>query len=103
MGKYVIGLDYGTLSARALLANADTGHSVATAEFVYPHGVMTDGLPNGWALQHPQDYLDALFTIIPQVMQKGGISPGWFPVRRMRRPPQAPGPSHSEAKPGRRQ
>lgn len=75
MGKYVIGLDYGTLSARALLANADTGHSVATAEFVYPHGVMTDGLPNGWALQHPQDYLDALFVIIPQVMQKGGISP----------------------------
>lgn len=74
MGKYVIGLDYGTLSARALLAEAETGRAIATAEFVYPHGVMTENLPQGWALQHPQDYLDALFEIIPRVMRKSGVT-----------------------------
>ena len=68
MGKYVIGLDYGTLSARALLVEADNGHAAATAEFVYPHGVITDQLPEGWALQHPQDYLDALYWLIPMIM-----------------------------------
>ena len=65
MGKYVIGLDYGTLSARALLVEAETGRAVATAEFVYPHGVITDNLPQGWALQHPQDYFDAFMAIVP--------------------------------------
>lgn len=72
MGKYVIGLDYGTLSARALLAEVDTGHAVATAEFVYSHGVINADLPEGWALQHPQDYLDALSSLIPRIMT--GIS-----------------------------
>lgn len=75
MGKYVIGLDYGTLSARALLVEAETGRAVATAEFVYPHGVITDNLPQGWALQHPQDYLDALMAIVPQVVRQSGVLP----------------------------
>ena len=75
MTKYVIGLDYGTLSARALLADTDTGRAAATADFAYPHGVMTQGLPEGWALQHPQDYLDALLALIPQVMRESGVSP----------------------------
>ena len=73
MSKYVIGLDYGTLSARALLAEVDTGRAAASAEFVYPHGVITENLPEGWALQHPQDYLDALDALIPQVMQAAGV------------------------------
>ena len=73
MGKYVIGLDYGTLSARALLVQADTGRAEAEAEFAYPHGVITENLPEGWALQHPQDYLDALFSLIPQIT--AGIHP----------------------------
>ena len=67
--KYVIGLDFGTLSARALLAETDTGRVMASAESVYPHGVITEHLPEGWALQHPQDYLDALYALIPEVMK----------------------------------
>ena len=74
MEKYVIGLDYGTLSARALLAEADNGQIMASAEYVYPHGVITENLPQGWALQHPQDYLDALYALIPDVMKTAGIS-----------------------------
>ncbi len=66
MEKYTIGIDYGTLSARAVLLELATGKVLATAEFSYPHGVMEntflDGTPlgAGVALQHPQDYLDAL-------------------------------------------
>lgn len=76
MPKYAIGIDYGTLSARAVLADVADGHVVATAEMAYPHGVMDahlpDGtpLPQGWALQHPQDYLDALDSVLPKMAEK---------------------------------
>ena len=81
MEQYTIGLDYGTLSARAVLVNTRTGEEAASAAFDYPHGVMTDALPSGaplppdYALQHPQDYLDALFSLIPAVMKSGGVPP----------------------------
>ncbi len=77
--KYVIGLDFGTLSARALLVDAKTGGELACSVFEYPHGVMDralwDGtaLPNDWALQHPQDYIDALGAMIPAVIRQSGI------------------------------
>jgi L-ribulokinase len=32
-------------------------------------------LPPGWALQHPQDYIDALHFILPELMKTSGISP----------------------------
>lgn len=66
MKKYTIGIDFGTLSARAVAMELATGSEVAEAVFVYPHGVMDTQLPTGrklppqFALQHPQDYLDAL-------------------------------------------
>lgn len=81
MKKYVIGLDFGTLSARALLCDASNGDEIVTAASDYAHGVMDRALPTGeplphdWALQHPQDYIDALFTIIPSVMRQSGVSP----------------------------
>lgn len=80
MGKYVIGIDYGTLSARALLVHSKSGEEIADVEYKYPHGVMDEKLPNGkkldldWALQHPQDYIDALTRIIPKVLEKGDVS-----------------------------
>ena len=75
MSKYVIGLDYGTLSARALVVSADSGRALAAAEYEYPHGVMTKDLPDGWALEHPRDYLDALFDLIPRAVRLAGIDP----------------------------
>ena len=78
--KYVIGVDYGTLSARAILVNVRDGSTLATAVMEYPHGVMDKTLPDGtplpkdWALQHPQDYLDVLQTIISQVVSASGVS-----------------------------
>lgn len=73
MAKYTIGIDYGTESARALLLNLDTAEEVATSAMNYPHGVMDEKLPNGmplppdWALQHPDDYIEVLKHIIPEV------------------------------------
>ena len=81
MSKYTIGIDYGTLSARALLVDVCDGHELASAVFEYPHAVMSEKLPDGtplgpdWALQHPQDYLDALFKIVPEVVKNSGVKP----------------------------
>ena len=46
MAKYSIGIDYGTLSARALLLNIQTGEEVCVSEMAYPHGVMDECLPS---------------------------------------------------------
>lgn len=77
---YSIGLDFGTLSVRALVVNVQNGNIVGESVFEYPHGVMTESLPDGtmlpprFALAHPQDYLDALYTVIPDALRKSGIS-----------------------------
>lgn len=77
---YTIGVDFGTLSGRAVLVDTRDGTEVAEAVFDYPHGVMDDTLPSGkklpydWALQHPQDYLDVFAKTIPAVLEQSGIS-----------------------------
>jgi len=81
MEKYVIGIDFGTLSGRAVLVHAKTGQEVAEAVCNYAHGVMDETLPDGtvlpslFALQHPADYLEVLKKTIPEVLQKSGVSP----------------------------
>jgi L-ribulokinase len=79
--KYTIGVDFGTLSGRALLVEAKTGNEIAISSYDYPHGVMDEFLPDGttklpvdWALEHPQDYLDVFAFTIPDVIKKSGIS-----------------------------
>ena len=78
--KYVIGVDYGTLSARAIVVDVGTGQTLATAVEEYPHGVMVDALPDGtplpkdWALQYPADYLKVLETIVPQAVAASGVN-----------------------------
>lgn len=80
MAKYTIGIDFGTLSGRAVLVNVNTGEEVASSVFDYPHAVMDTHLPDGtklgqdWALQHPQDYLDVLYNTIPDVLKQSGVS-----------------------------
>ena len=79
MKRYAIGLDFGTLSVRALLVDKQTGREAATAVYAYPHGVMDkslpDGtaLPEGFALAHPQDYVDGMKAVVPQVLREAGI------------------------------
>lgn len=79
--KFSIGIDYGTLSGRAVLVALDNGEEVASSVFEYPHGVMDERLPCGlklpldFALQHPQDYLDVLAHTVPEVMRLGEAKP----------------------------
>lgn len=79
--KYVIGVDFGTLSGRALLVKVSDGAEVATAVHSYKHAVLEETLPGGrvklppdWALQVPQDYRDVLSETIPVVLKSSGIS-----------------------------
>ncbi|GHU83408.1 ribulokinase [Clostridia bacterium] len=80
MPHYAIGVDFGTLSARALVVEVGTGRELAAAAMDYPHAVMDETLPDGtrlghdWALQHPQDYLDCLAQTIPAAMRDSGVS-----------------------------
>ncbi len=66
----LIGLDYGTESARGVLVNVRTGAVENTATHAYRHGVMADALPGGpalpafWALQDADDYLEAARAIL---------------------------------------
>ena len=77
--SYVIGVDYGSLSCRGVIADVCDGHIVAEEEFFYPHGILTDSLPDGtplldsWCLQHPGDYLVALDYIIPKLLKESGV------------------------------
>jgi len=80
MSKYVIGLDYGTLSGRAVVVDISDGRQLASAVYEYPHQVMDRTLPDGtplpadWALQHPADYLQVLENTLPQVIETAGVN-----------------------------
>ena len=76
---YTIGLDYGSLSCRGILADVRNGTIIAQAEMSYPHGILDRELPDGtplqgsWCLQHPVDYLAALQAIVPELVKTSGI------------------------------
>ena len=70
--KYVIGLDYGSDSARALVVNALTGETLATAVKYYPRwkaGKYCNPNINQYR-QHPQDYIDVLEGTVKEALSK---------------------------------
>jgi L-ribulokinase len=81
-GGYVIGMDFGTLSGRALVVRVADGAELGTAVHPYRHGVMDavldssgSPLPPDWALQDPEDYLDVLRHAVPAAVGDAGIDP----------------------------
>lgn len=79
--RFTIGIDFGTLSGRAVLVDVANGHVEASAVRAYTHGVMDTVLPNGaalpdaWALQHPADYLEVLDEVLPQLLRASRVKP----------------------------
>lgn len=78
--RYVIGIDFGTLSARAILVNVDNGRTPASAVAEYKSRVIERSLPGGkaelapdTALQDPADYLRALEIAVRTIVRR--ISP----------------------------
>jgi len=70
MEKYVIGLDYGSDSARAIVVNALTGETLATAVKYYPRwkeGKYCNPAINQYR-QHPQDYIDVLEASVKEAL-----------------------------------
>lgn len=81
MEKYTIGIDFGTLSGRCLLVEAESGKEVAASVYEYPHGVIEGRLPGGeklsidWYLQYPKDYLEVLENTVGKTLDKAGVKP----------------------------
>jgi L-ribulokinase len=78
----VIGVDFGTLSGRALVVRVRDGAELGTATHEYPHAVMDEvlaatgqPLPPDWALQDPRDYVGVLRHAVPAAIERAGIDP----------------------------
>jgi L-ribulokinase len=86
--NFVIGVDYGTLSGRAVVVRVRDGKELGSGVFDYPHAVVSDALPadtagdgvarlpGEWALQVPNDYRDVLRQAVPAAIADAGIDPG---------------------------
>jgi L-ribulokinase len=85
----VVGVDYGTLSGRAVVVRVSDGVELGSAIHQYPHGVISERLPSGpggsadgprlapdWALQHPRDWISVLRTAVPEALRAAGVQPG---------------------------
>jgi L-ribulokinase len=77
-----VGVDFGTLSGRAVVVRVRDGAELGTAVYEYPHGVVDRTLPAtgaplppDWALQVPSDYLGVLRTAVPAAIRDAGVDP----------------------------
>jgi L-ribulokinase len=78
----VVGVDYGTLSARAVVVRASDGAELGSAVYEYANGVIERTLPSGgpplppdWALQDPTDYVESLRQAVPAAVRAAGVDP----------------------------
>lgn len=74
MPKYTIGLDYGTDSVRALIADTATGQEVGTGVYYYPRwkqGKYCAPMQNQFR-QHPLDYIEGLEQSIAEALKSAG-------------------------------
>ena len=78
--KYVVGVDYGTLSGRAVVVRVSDGKELGTGVLDYPHAVMDTKLASSgvtlgpdWALQNAGDYVEVLKHAVPEALREAGI------------------------------
>ncbi|TYR34391.1 ribulokinase [Sphingobacterium phlebotomi] len=70
--SYVIGLDYGSDSVRAVLVDASNGNEMASSVFYYPRwkkGAFCDASASQFR-QHPLDYIEGLEATIKDCLKK---------------------------------
>ena len=78
----VVGVDFGTLSGRALVVRLSDGAELGSAVHEYRYAVLDGTLPDGttqlgpdWALQVPSDYVEVLKTAVPEAVREAGVDP----------------------------
>jgi L-ribulokinase len=78
----VVGVDFGTLSGRAVVVRVHDGAELGSAVHEYRHGVVDRTLPATgrqlppeWALQVPSDYVDVLRNAVPEAVRAAGANP----------------------------
>lgn len=82
MKKYSIGVDFGSLSARAVIYNVSNGDCIHSVETLYEHAIYetvhpytNEPLPVASSLQLPEDFSQALGRSVKTVIQESGIQP----------------------------
>ncbi|GAB2921984.1 ribulokinase [Rhodococcus aerolatus] len=80
--RVTVGVDFGTLSGRAVVVRVADGAELATAVHPYPHAVIDRVLPGtgerlrpDWALQHPGDWVEVLRVAVPEALAASGVDP----------------------------
>jgi L-ribulokinase len=78
----LIGIDFGTLSGRAVVVRVADGEELGSAVEDYAHAVIERELPATgaplpaqWALQEPADWLDVVRRAVPAAIAAAGIAP----------------------------
>lgn len=80
--RFAIGVDYGTNSVRALIADVDNGAEVASHVFSYPSGeagILLDPKDPNLARQNPADYIEGFFESVGGALQKAKGKRGFKP------------------------
>ncbi|TMR95610.1 ribulokinase [Nonomuraea basaltis] len=79
----MVGVDFGTLSGRAVVVRVSDGAELGSAVHEYTHRVIEQTLPGSdvklgpdWALQSPQDWIDVLKIAVPGAIAAAGVEPG---------------------------
>ncbi|MFF5892859.1 MULTISPECIES: ribulokinase [Streptomyces albovinaceus subgroup] len=77
-----VGVDFGTLSARAVVVRVRDGAELGSAVHAYRNGVIDRSLPGSgtplppdWALQDPRDWREALRTAVPEALAAAEVDP----------------------------
>jgi len=82
--RFALGIDFGTNSVRALIADTGSGEEVATRVWGYRHGdegiIQDDGDPE-LARQHPRDYTLGLVEAVGGALREAAETEGFSPDR----------------------
>jgi L-ribulokinase len=84
MPSYVVGVDFGTESGRAVVIDTADGHELGSSVYRYANGVIDEHLPApdddvrlepDWALQDPDDYIRTFQQAVPAALAAAGADP----------------------------
>ena len=78
--RFALGIDYGTNSVRALIADVASGEEVGTCVFNYPSGkdgIILDDSDANFARQNPRDYVEGLESSVKGAISEASGVPGF--------------------------